>query len=94
MRILIVEDNPSQQELLIRLLEQEGYCAEGYDDGVTGLYAMSMGEYDLAVIDRLLPELDGIAVLRAYRAGGGTMPVILLTALSSLLCCLLPPPSC
>lgn len=84
MRILIVEDNPSQQELLIRLLEQEGYCAEGYDDGVTGLYAMSMGEYDLAVIDRLLPELDGIAVLRAYRAGGGTMPVILLTALSSV----------
>ncbi len=84
MRILIVEDDPAQLELLIRLLEKEGFSAEGYRDGATGLYALSSQGYDLAIVDRLLPELDGVSLLRAYRAKGGAVPVILLTALSSV----------
>lgn len=84
MRILIVEDNPSQLELLIRLLESEGYQADGYPDGSSGLYALSSGNYDLAILDRLLPELDGVSLLRKYRSQGGSTPVIMLTALSTV----------
>lgn len=84
MRILIVEDDPAQLELLMRLLEKEGFSAEGYRDGATGLYALSSQSYDLAIVDRLLPELDGLSLLRAYRAAGGAIPVLLLTALSAV----------
>lgn len=84
MRILIVEDNSAQRELLEKLLEKEGLCVEGYGDGKLALYALTAGEYDLAIVDRMLPGLDGISLLRQYRASGGTAPVILLTALSAV----------
>lgn len=84
MRILIVEDNPSQLELLTRLLESEGFQVDGYGDGNSGYYALSTGGYDLAILDRLLPELDGVSLLRKYRSQRGTTPVILLTALSTV----------
>lgn len=84
MRILIVEDNPSQLELLKLLLESEGFQVDGCSDGAEGLYALTSGSYDLAILDRLLPELDGVSLLREYRSQGGTAPVILLTALSAV----------
>lgn len=84
MRILIVEDNPSQLELLTRLLESEGFQVEGFSDGSSGYYALSSGSYDLAILDRLLPELDGVSLLRKYRNQGGSTPVIILTALSTV----------
>ena len=83
-QILIVEDNGPQLELLTKLLESEGFQVDGYADGATGLYALTSGSYDLAILDRLLPELDGVSLLRRYRAQGGTTPVILLTALSAV----------
>lgn len=84
MRILIVEDNPAQLELLTRLLESEGFQVEGFSDGSSGYYALSTGGYDLAILDRLLPELDGVSLLRKYRSQCGTTPVIMLTALSTV----------
>lgn len=84
MRILIVEDNSVQRELLEKLLEKEGISVEGYEDGQLALYALTTGEYDLAIVDRMLPGLDGLSLLRQYRAIGGTTPVILLTALSAV----------
>ena len=84
MRILIVEDNKPQLELLIKLLEEEGFEVSGCTDGAAGLYELDTGAYDLAVLDRMLPELDGVALLRRHREAGGYTPVIMLTALSSL----------
>lgn len=84
MRILIVEDNGAQRELLEKLLGKEGFAVDGHEDGILGLYALTTGEYDLAILDRMLPGLDGLSLLRQYRAGGGTTPVILLTALSAV----------
>ena len=84
MRILIVEDNKPQLELLIKLLEEEGFEVSGCADGAAGLYELDTGAYDLAVLDRMLPELDGVTLLRRHREAGGYTPVIMLTALSSL----------
>lgn len=53
MRILIVEDNKPQLELLIKLLEEEGFEVSGCTDGVAGLYELDTGAYDLAVLDRI-----------------------------------------
>ena len=84
MRILIVEDNKPQLELLHKLLEEEGFEVTGCEDGMTGLYELDTGAYDLAVLDRMLPELDGVSLLRRHRDNGGYTPVIMLTALSAL----------
>ena len=84
MRILIVEDNKPQLELLHKLLEEEGFEVTGCEDGMTGLYELDTGAYDLAVLDRMLPELDGVSLLRRHRENGGYTPVIMLTALSAL----------
>lgn len=84
MRILVVEDHPAQLELLIQLLKTAGFSAEGCRDGDSGLYALTTQAYDLAILDRLLPGTDGIALLRRYRSAGGRTPVILLTALSAV----------
>lgn len=84
MRILIVEDMKPQLELLIELLEREGFEVTGCTDGASGLYELDTGAYDLAVLDRMLPELDGVTMLRRHRDNGGYTPVIMLTALSAL----------
>ena len=84
MRILIVEDNKPQLELLHKLLEEEGFEVTGCTDGASGLYELDTGAYDLAVLDRMLPELDGVTLLRRHRDNGGYTPVIMLTALSAL----------
>lgn len=84
MRILIVEDNKAQLELLRSLLAKHGYDIDCCTDGSEGLCALELGGYDLAILDRMLPGLDGVELLRRYRSRGGNAPVILLTALSDL----------
>lgn len=74
MRILVIEDNAAQRELLLGLLAAQGFSADGCGDGESGLYALSSNAYDLAILDRMLPGMDGIALLRQYRANGGTAP--------------------
>lgn len=84
MRILIVEDNEAQLELLRSLLAKHGYDIDCCTDGAEGLCALELGGYDLAILDRMLPGLDGVELLRRYRSRGGNIPVILLTALSAV----------
>ena len=84
MRILIVEDNLAQLELLRTLLNRQGFDTDACTDGAEGLYRLELGGYDLAILDRMLPGIDGVEVLRQYRSRGGNCPVILLTALSAV----------
>lgn len=84
MNLLIIEDDPMQLELLTRLLEKEGFSVTGLADGADGLYALRQGAFDLAIVDRMLPGLDGITLLKAYRKGGGKVPILLLTALGAV----------
>lgn len=84
MRILIVEDNLAQLELLRSLLDGQGFDSECFTDGAEGLYALEQGSFDLAILDRMLPGLDGLEILRRHRRSGGRTPVLLLTALSAV----------
>ena len=68
MRILIVEDNLTQLELLRSLLDRQGFDADTCTDGPEGLYRLELGGYDLAILDRMLPGMDGVEVLRQYRS--------------------------
>jgi DNA-binding response OmpR family regulator len=84
MRILVVEDEPKMAELIRRVLVSERHVAEIAPDGVSAL-AMVAGEpYDAIVLDRMLPDMDGMEVLRLVRSRGVTAPVLMLTALGSV----------
>jgi two-component system alkaline phosphatase synthesis response regulator PhoP len=79
-RILIVEDNRDLAYGLRNNLEIEGYEVEVAADGTSGLARATAARPDAVILDLMLPGLDGFRVLRALRAGGLTMPVLVLTA--------------
>ena len=80
MRILIVEDEPTLQAQLADGLGAAGYAVDTADNGVDA-HAMGDGEpYDAVVLDLGLPQMDGLTVLRKWRAVGRKMPVLILTA--------------
>ena len=81
--ILIVEDEPRIAAFVSRGLESAGYQTAIADDGADGLAAALSGEVDLVLLDVGLPIMDGFEVLRALRARGSSIPVIMLTARSS-----------
>src|SRR3712207_3061792 len=83
-KILIVEDDADTAAYLARGLTEEGHSVEHASNGQDGLFRATDGHFDLIVLDRMLPGLDGIAVLKALRAAGIVTPVLVLSALGSV----------
>lgn len=80
MRILLVEDDPEQLEPLQGVLSEAGYIVDGVEDGETAQWLLSKKEYDLLILDWMLPALSGLSLCRQYRLLGKTAPVLMLTA--------------
>jgi len=84
LRILIAEDDTETAEFVQRGLEQLGHNPAVVATGLDALHLLSTEQFDVAVIDRMLPELDGLSVVRRVRAAGIELPVLLLTALGQI----------
>jgi two-component system OmpR family response regulator len=84
MNILLIEDDPKTVEFLLAGLEPEGYSIIAKPDGRSGLIAAASGEFDLLIVDRLLPGLDGVALVRTLRGASIQTPVLFLTALDGV----------
>jgi two-component system, OmpR family, manganese sensing response regulator len=80
MRILLVEDDPEQLEPLQGVLSEAGYIVDGVEDGDTAQWLLSKKEYDLLILDWMLPTVSGLSLCRQYRLLGKTAPVLMLTA--------------
>lgn len=80
MRILLVEDDPKQLEPLQAALSQAGHIVEGVEDGDTAKWLLCEKEYDLLILDWMLPNVSGMSLCRQYRQAGKTSPVLMLTA--------------
>jgi len=80
MRLLIVEDSDSLREALRSGLAGVGYVADAVARGDEGLERVLQGDYDLAIVDIMLPGLDGFELVRRVRASGNAVPVLMLTA--------------
>src|SRR5688500_16096234 len=78
-KILIIDDDEELCELVAEYLAVEGFETEAVHDGVTGLQRATSGGYDLAILDVMLPRMDGFAVLRKLRESSD-LPVLMLTA--------------
>ncbi len=84
MKILLVEDDRRASEYLARGLRELGHVVEQAFDGETGLKAAEAGIYDVLVLDRMLPKLDGLEIVRQLRATGSTAPILILSALDEV----------
>src|SRR5690606_2753268 len=80
MRLLVVEDEDLLRARLVKALSDHGYVVDSALDGKTGLFHATEYDYDAAIIDLGLPELDGISLIRAIRERGCLYPVLILTA--------------
>lgn len=83
-KILVVEDDDATADYLAKGLGEAGYSVEQCRDGRDGLFLASEGIFDLIVADRMLPGLDGMAMVSAIRAAGIATPVLMLTALAGV----------
>ena len=84
MRVLVVEDEKRLNCILCQTMEDEGYSADGCFDGLAALDYAAGADYDVILLDVMLPKLDGFAVVERLRAGGSRTPVLFLTARDSI----------
>lgn len=84
MKLLLVEDDAQTADYVRRGLGELGHVCDHAPNGVEGLTAALTHNYDAVILDRNLPELDGLAVLRALRAQGNRTPVLVLSALGQV----------
>ncbi|MEP6966773.1 MAG: response regulator transcription factor [Pseudomonadota bacterium] len=84
MKLLLVEDDRETAAWLMRALAEAGHVADHAADGRDGLMLAAAEPYDVIVLDRMLPGIDGLAILRTLRAAKVATPVLLLTALGGI----------
>jgi len=84
MRILVVEDEKKVASFLKKGLEEEYYAVDTAFDGEEGLALAQINEYDLIILDIMLPKVDGMEVLRRIRGNGSSVPILMLTAKDSI----------
>ncbi len=84
MKILVAEDDPQSSEFLRKGLTQEGHQVECFADGRDVLAACLYAPYDLLILDRMMPGMDGLTVLKTLRAADRHLPVLFLTAMGDV----------
>jgi two-component system copper resistance phosphate regulon response regulator CusR len=80
MRILVVEDEPEAAAILAKGLREHAFAVDTASDGREALAAVGVNDYDLVVLDVLLPRMDGLEVCRRIRREGAAVPILMLTA--------------
>jgi two-component system copper resistance phosphate regulon response regulator CusR len=84
MRILLVEDEPRMANVIAKGLREHSYAVDVAQDGDAGLYQTSINDYDLILLDVLLPQRDGFEVSRELRRRGNATPILMLTARAAI----------
>ncbi len=84
MRALLIEDDSTVCSYITKGLKEQGYFVDMANDGQEGLNKATSEAYDVMVIDRMLPNLDGLSILKSVRAAGNNTPVIVLSALGEV----------
>ena len=84
MRILVADDEHDLLDVIVKRLKSDGFSVDGCENGEDALYYIENTKYDLAVLDIMMPKLDGLTVLRTLRARKNSIPILLLTAKDSI----------
>ncbi len=84
MRLLVAEDDHVLRDAIVKRLTQAAYSVDGCEDGAQALEYLELAEYDAAILDVMMPRVDGFSVVEKMRARGDTTPVLILTARSGV----------
>ena len=84
MRILIVEDDLEAAAVMVRGLTESGHVCASAPDGVEGLDQARAGEFDVMIVDRMMPKMDGVTLVETLRREGDQTPVLFLSALGEI----------
>jgi two-component system OmpR family response regulator len=84
MRVIVIEDDADAASFVKRVLSEAGHAVDICGDGESGLDQARSGNYDALVVDRMLPGMDGLKLLKSYRDGGGRAPALFLSALGEV----------
>ncbi len=84
MKILVVEDDRTTGQYITRGLREEGHTVDLVENGRDGLVQATSAEHDVMIIDRMLPEIDGLTLVKSLRGAGNRTPVLMLTAMGSV----------
>ena len=84
MRILVIEDDAETAAYLVKGLKESGHVVDHAATGADGLFLAAGEAYDIMIVDRMLPGLDGLAIIQTIRSAGNTTPVLVLSALGKV----------
>ena len=84
MNVFLLEDDAQTADFVVRGLKERGHQVELSTDGVTALQRLSAASFDVVVLDRMVPGIDGLSLLKALRAAGDNTPILMLTAMSQI----------
>jgi len=84
MKILLIEDDKEVANFIVKGLSESSYTVDHADNGKDGLYLAMNNEYDLLIIDRMLPGIDGLSIIKMLRASGNKTPILILSALGNV----------
>ena len=84
MKILIIEDDNSVCDYVVKGMKEAGHTIDSASDGKDGLFLATTESYDVMIFDRMLPNLDGLTILKTIRGSGNETPVIILSALGNV----------
>ncbi|MCH3949892.1 MAG: response regulator transcription factor [Acidaminococcus sp.] len=83
MKLLVAEDEPSLNQIIVKRLKIEGYSVDSAQNGAEALEYTEAAEYDLLIVDIMMPEMDGLTLVKTIRERGSKVPVLFLTARDS-----------
>jgi two-component system OmpR family response regulator len=84
MKLLVIEDDETTGRYIARGLKEEGQSVDLVENGRDGLIQATSGSYDVLIVDRMLPEIDGMTLVKTLRGAGNQTPVLFLTSLGSV----------
>ncbi len=84
MKILLAEDDPKVAEFVVAGLEENGHSVDHVSDGRDAISYCLCNDSDVAILDSMMPGMDGLSVVKALRAGGSKLPALMLTALEDV----------
>ena len=84
MHLLVVEDDKDTADFISSGLLQSGHLVDTASNGRDGLYMATTGNFDLVILDRMLPVVDGLTIVRTLRASGNKVPILILSALGEI----------
>lgn len=84
MKILLVEDDKQVREYITKGMNEAGHTIDTCDNGKDGLFMATTEKYDVMIIDRMLPQLDGLTLIKTLRGSGNLSPVLILSAMGDV----------